>query len=133
MVSAFVKVRNTDFSWIKMTLFQSFDGKFRFKVELDSVNRLELLMRPKSWWKYNNVKLIIFSDEKRAGMVNVSVSPVFGAYDKNWVPKYALEVWGTAAEVLRFSLGGVNPTEKCWNCFEEKDYRDNFCKHCGKS
>ena len=134
MVSAFIKVRNTDFRWINMTVFQCLETNFYIQITLESVNRLELIIsRRKSWGNSGQFRMILFSDEKRAGMINVSVKPMSGSYTNNRVDEHALEAWETVAETLRFSLAGKQANQKCWNCFEEIDFRDNFCKHCGKS
>ena len=131
MVSAFIKVRNTDFRWVKSTLFQSIQKKYRIRIILDTVNRLEFSIESSSVWSKNIAKMIIYSDEKRAGMVNLSIGSINGAYTSR-TDKFAVDAWEAAAEILRFSLAGEKPTEKCWNCFEEKDFRDNFCQNCGK-
>ena len=109
----------------------SIQKKYRIRIILETVNRLEFTIESNSTWSSNIAKMIIYSDEKRAGMVNLSVTSI---NDTNkWNPNnFALEAWEAAAEVLRFSLAGEKPTEKCWNCFEEKDFRHNFCQNCGK-
>ena len=116
-----------------MTILQSLGPGYQVRIGLDTVNRLELFIGSRSVWGTNERKMIAYSDEKRAGMVNLSVKPVTGGYRNNTVDNFSLGAWETAAEALRFSLDGKEATEKCWNCFEEKDFRANFCRHCGKS
>ena len=50
MVSAFIKVRNTDFRWIKSTLFQSIQKQYKIRIILDTVNRLEFSIESSSVW-----------------------------------------------------------------------------------
>ncbi len=132
MVSEYIKVRNTDFNWIKMVLFQSFENQLGVTVILDTVNALELIIEHKSVLKTRQVKLIISSDDKRAGLVKISVKPMHGKFTRGGYYEYALDVWEIAAETLRYSLDGKKATQKCWNCFEDRDFRSNFCEHCGK-
>ncbi|MHA2252983.1 MAG: hypothetical protein ACXAD7_21650 [Candidatus Kariarchaeaceae archaeon] len=133
MVSEFIKVRNTDFRWINMTIHQTLQKDYRVWQSMNTENRLEYTIESKSFYRQQDkIKLIIYSDGKRAGQISLSVEP-FSASNRHEVDGFALDVWKAAATALRFSLAGEGAMQKCWNCFEERDFRDNFCRHCGKS
>ena len=132
MVSEYIKVRNTDFGWIKRTFSETIGNRYNARLTLDTIGRLEYIVDMSVLNQYNAIRIIISSDEKRAGLVNLTVEPAPGTQITQAINQFVWNAWNMTAGALRYSLGGKTATQKCWNCFEDRDFIENFCGNCGK-
>ena len=130
MVSASVKVSNSDFVWIRTTVVLCLNqNQYRAECTVNNRNRLEF----KTYKVGLNVesKIVITSNPRKAGSIGITVGPLKGTRD-SYVNQSNI-ILDLIANTLRYSIDDNAAMQKCWNCFEPRDFRHNFCEQCGKS